>query len=275
MSASQNQNPDRPSQADRRSTAWKRAWGTAVTLGLSLSLSFVGCGGVELDDIDGVGEDLGPYAERMPWAEYMATASMSTVQGAMESSACTTAAIRGLSDQIVAEMNCVRPGLMSNLSSANVSLGSAALPYLQNPAAAALKRATTGRSRLSLNSTLRTVAQQWMLYAWYRSGRCGVGLAALPGRSNHEDGLAIDTSEYSAWKSILAGQGFRWFGSGDAVHFDYTGGADAQGVLAFQRLWNHNNPTDKIAADGIYGPATEARIKKSPRTGFAKGASCG
>ena len=77
-------------------------------------------------------------------------------------------------------------------------------------------------------------------------------MAALPGRSNHEDGLAIDTSEYSAWKSILAGQGFRWFGTADDVHFDYTGGDDAQGVLAFQRLWNHNNPGDKIAADGLY-----------------------
>lgn len=274
MSASQTQILGTAPQAARRPRFLRSGAGTALALGIGLSLSFVGCGGVELDDIDGQGEDLGPYAERMPWAEYMATAAMDTVQGAMESSACTTASIRGLSDQIVAEMNCIRPGLMSNLSSANVSLGGAALPYLQNPAAAALRRATSGRSRLSLNSTLRTVAQQWMLYSWYRSGRCGVGLAALPGRSNHEDGLAIDTSEYSAWKSILAGQGFRWFGSGDAVHFDYTGGADAQGVLAFQRLWNHNNPGDKIAADGLYGPATEARIKKSPRTGFAKGASC-
>lgn len=249
----------------------KTASNTAVALGLGLSLSLFGCGGVELD---GAGEDLGPYAERMPWAEYMATAAMGTVQGAMESGACTTASIRGLSDQIAAEMNCIRPGLMGSLTGANVSLGAAALPYLQGPAAAALKRATTGRSRLSLNSTLRTLPQQWMLYSWYRTGRCGVGLAAQPGRSNHEDGLAIDTSEYSAWKSILASNGFRWFGTADDVHFDYTGGADAKGVLAFQRLWNHNNPSDKITADGLYGPATEARIKKSPRTGFAKGASC-
>jgi hypothetical protein len=275
MSASQNPNLAATPQATRRPRVRLRGSGAALVLGMGLSLSLAGCGGAVLDDLDGEGEDLGPYAERMPWAEYMATAAMDTVQGAMESSACTTASIRGLSDQIVAEMNCIRPGLMSNITGSNVSLTSAAaLPYLQNPAAAALKRATTGRSRLGLNSTLRTVAQQWMLYSWYRSGRCGVGLAALPGRSNHEDGLAIDTSDYASWRSILAGQGFRWFGSGDAVHFDYTGGADAQGVLAFQRLWNHNNPGDKIAADGVYGPATDARIRKSPRTGFAKGASC-
>lgn len=248
-----------------------RRLGRIVPL-LGLALSLVHCDGAE---IDGLGEDLGPYAERMPWAEYMATATMDTVGGATDSSACTTASIRGLSDQIVAEMNCIRPGLMANITSANISLTSAAaLPYLQGPAAAAIGRATAGRSRLPLNSTLRTLAQQYMLYTWYRTGRCGVGLAAQPGASNHEDGLAIDTSAYSSWTSILGANGFRWFGSRDTVHFDYTGGVDAKGVLAFQRLWNHNNPSDKITADGVYGPQTEARIRKSPRTGFAKGASC-
>src|SRR5439155_12545838 len=46
-------------------------------------------------------------------------------------------------------------------------------------------------------------------------------------------------------------------------------------VFAFQELWNVNNPGDKIAVDGAYGPQTEARLKKSPTTGFAIGASCG
>jgi len=45
-------------------------------------------------------------------------------------------------------------------------------------------------------------------------------------------------------------------------------------VLAFQKLWNRNNPGDKIGEDGAYGPQTEARLKKSPATGFATGASC-
>lgn len=268
--ASEGSQVERVNEEQPGPARWRRLTLTGLSLGLALSL--VHCDGAELD---GQGEDLGPYAERMPWAEYMATATMDTVGGATDSSACTTASIRGLSDQIVAEMNCIRPGLMSNITGANISLTSAAaLPYLQGPAAAALKRATTGRSRLPLNSTLRTLAQQYMLYTWYRTGRCGVGLAAQPGRSNHEDGLAIDTSAYSSWISILRDNGFRWFGTADDVHFDYTGGVDAQGVLAFQRLWNHNNPGDKIGADGVYGPQTEARIRKSPRTGFARGASC-
>ena len=63
---------------------------------------------------------------------------------------------------------------------------------------------------------------------------------------------------------------------GDPVHFDHLGSADIRGkdTLAFQRLWNRNHPGDKIAEDGAYGPQTEARLKKSPATGFATGASC-
>jgi hypothetical protein len=235
------------------------------------ALFLLHCGGVELDAEE---EDLGPYAEQMPWAEYMATASMSTVAGVAQSSACTTAAIRGLTDQIVTQMNCIQPGLMGRIDGANVSLGGAALPYLQVPAANALKRATAGRSRLPINSSLRTVAQQWILYYWYRTNRCGVRLAAAPGRSNHEDGRAIDTSSYSSWRGILANHGFRWLGSSDPVHFDHSGGVDARGVLAFQRLWNRNRPGDRIAADGIFGPQTEARIKQSPRTGFSGPQGC-
>jgi hypothetical protein len=247
---------------------------TRTSLGLTAVLAagfFANCGA----ELDPAAEDLGPYAEQMPWAEYMATAAMDTVAGAAASTACTTGSIRGLSDQIVEEMNCIKSGLMTDITSGyNVSLGSAALPYLQNAAAAALKKSTSGRSTLALNSTLRTVAQQWILYSWYQTGRCGVSLAAKPGNSNHEDGRAFDTSSYSTWKPILEANGFRWLGSSDPVHFDLPTGADAQGVKAFQRLWNKMNPGDKISEDGAYGPQTETRIKQSPRVGFASYKGC-
>src|SRR5262249_27193003 len=45
-------------------------------------------------------------------------------------------------------------------------------------------------------------------------------------------------------------------------------------VRAFQRLWNRNNPGDKIAEDGEWGPQTETRMKKSPASGFPIGAQC-
>jgi hypothetical protein len=62
------------------------------------------------------------------------------------------------------------------------------------------------------------------------------------------------------------------------VHFDYTAGGTVdlrpESVLAFQKLWNLNNPGDKIGEDGSYGPQTAARIAKSPVDGFAKGSTC-
>ncbi|NIS33710.1 MAG: hypothetical protein GWO04_28795, partial [Actinobacteria bacterium] len=113
---------------------------------------------------------------------------------------------------------------------------------------------------------------------WYRAGRCGISLAASPGRSNHESGLAVDVSDYSSWRSRLEAQGFRWLGSSDPVHFDYVGGGttDLSGlsVLAFQRLWNRNHPDDPITEDGLYGPQTEARLAMAPAEGFATGAVC-
>ena len=48
---------------------------------------------------------------------------------------------------------------------------------------------------MSINSAFRTVAQQYLLYAWYKQGRCGIGLAATPGNSNHEQGLAVDIED--------------------------------------------------------------------------------
>ncbi|HVY47242.1 MAG TPA: M15 family metallopeptidase, partial [Minicystis sp.] len=105
------------------------------------------------------------------------------------------------------------------------------------------------------------------------------GLAATPGNSNHESGLAFDVEEYTTWKSALEAHGFAWFGSSDPVHYDYAGqgAVDHRGtdVLAFQQLWNKNHPGDTIAEDGQYGPATEARLQQSPAGGFPVGASCG
>lgn len=55
------------------------------------------------------------------------------------------------------------------------------------------------------------------------------------------------------------------------VHFNCPGvSLGNTSVLAFQRLWNCNNPTDTIAEDGIYGSQTEARVLKSPASGFPK-----
>lgn len=198
------------------------------------------------------------------------------------SGSCTTSSVKGLSLQIIAEGQCLMPDAYVALPTLpNLTIGDNIFGYLEKPARDALVAAlkASPSKAMHVNSMLRTVAQQYMLYRWYQTGKCGIGLAAKPGNSNHETGLAMDISEYSTWKSSLTGKGFKWFGSGDPVHFDYkgAGAADYKGVdvEAFQRLWNRNNPNDKISEDGSWGPQTEARMKKAPAAGFEKGPTCG
>jgi hypothetical protein len=193
---------------------------------------------------------------------------------------CSTASVKPLSQQIIAEMNCISPGSVAKIPKRpNLVVSSAVFPYLVTPAKNALVASLNAHpgTKMHLNSAFRTVAQQYLLYRWYQTGRCGIGLAAHPGLSNHETGLALDVQETSTWRSSLKNHGFHWFGSSDSVHYDYYGASSKRGldVKAFQRLWNRNHPGDKIAVDGDYGPQTEARIKKSPANGFAKGATCG
>jgi hypothetical protein len=205
----------------------------------------------------------------------------STVLQASQSS-CSTTSVKGLSDQIVAQMNCDIAGAMAQVPKRpNITFGAAAFPFMQTAARDALVKALDANpsKSMTVNSMFRTVAQQYLLYRWGQVKTCGIGLAAYPGNSNHESGLAIDTSQYSTWKTPLTSQGFKWFGSADAVHFDYAGAGiknlKGKDVLAFQKLWNLNNPGDQIGEDGDYGPQTEERLKKSPADGFAKDPACG
>lgn len=204
-----------------------------------------------------------------------------TVADAIESE-CSTGSIRALGQQLIDEVQCQHPGTFARIDDIpNVVLGDATFPWLQSPAAAALRVVAQKRdATMTINSAYRTVAQQLMLYRWYRGGkRCGIALAALPGNSNHESALAVDVDEYSAWRTTFQAGDFSWLGSGDPVHFDYAGDAETvdlreRSVEAFQRLWNRNHPDDPIEEDGEYGPATESRILKSPAAGFALGAPC-
>jgi hypothetical protein len=193
---------------------------------------------------------------------------------------CTTSVVRGLSTQLVAEIQCLRPNTLKSIEKVpGLALGAAVFPYLQAPAATALVAAQKARgTTMSINSALRTLPQQYLLYRWYQTGRCGISLAARPGTSNHESALAVDIQDNVGWRSAMTGKSFRWLGASDPVHYDYVGAGavDLRGlsVKAFQRLWNRNNPADKIAEDGSYGPSTEARLAKAPVGGFAKGADC-
>ena len=186
---------------------------------------------------------------------------------------CSTAIVRGLARQLIDEINCLRPGTLTPVDPDRLNEREPVFAFLQRAATDDLHRAIDARGQsLDVNSMLRTLPQQFLLFRWYEAGQCGITLAARPGRSPHESGLALDTSSYDAWRNALAGQDWEWHGAGDLVHFDYRGGGTVAlaglSVQAFQRLWNRNHPEELLAVDGDFGPQTEARLRRSPTDGF-------
>jgi len=194
---------------------------------------------------------------------------------------CSTSSVDGLSRQIIARARCIDPrAFVAVPGRPNLNVKSNVFFYLEAPARDHLLKALDANRKktMTVHSALRTVAQQYLLRRWALGKRCGIELATPPGDSNHETGLALDISEYGAWRSALEAEGFRWLGSIDRVHFDYKGPGAAShssvDVKAFQQLWNANNPDDKIPENGRYTPDTEDRLEKSPANGFPRGARC-
>jgi uncharacterized protein (TIGR03382 family) len=193
------------------------------------------------------------------------------------SSGCSTAVVLGLSQQIAQQADCTSPGSFVAFSATGgiTFTSNAVLPYLEQSARDHLVQVAAS-APLQINSALRSVAQQYLLYRWYQNGSCGISAAATPGRSNHEGGRAVDVANYSSRISAMANRGWAHDVPGDVVHFDHTASPDGRGqdVRAFQVLWNRNHPNDVIGEDGAYGPQTEARLRQAPSTGFAIGPTC-
>jgi MYXO-CTERM domain-containing protein len=194
---------------------------------------------------------------------------------------CDTSELAPLDLQIIAQANCQSPGAYVPLPALpNVTILDGVYAFLEQPALDALVAAVNANpgTGMQVNSMLRTVAEQYVLHSW-AGNSCGITLAAAPGQSNHESGLAMDIQQYDAWRPALEAQGFVWQGSADPWHFDYAGpgAVDHRGedVLAFQVLWNANHPEDLIDADGIWGPQTEARLVQAPAEGFPVVPPCG
>jgi peptidoglycan hydrolase-like protein with peptidoglycan-binding domain len=189
---------------------------------------------------------------------------------------CSSAIANGLSQQLIHQMNLTSPGLMVSFDDLNVDLGPAAFPFLQAPAKIALGKAIAERGiAVPITSGYRTIAQQLFLYNRRNgAGDCGLGIVALPGRSRHQSGLAVDIPDpdCKSWRPVLERHGWKWFGPSDRWHFDYVGGGVVDirpaAVKAFQQLWNKNHPEDQIAEDGAWGNQTHRRLDQSPVEGF-------
>lgn len=187
---------------------------------------------------------------------------------------CETSVVRGLDQQLIDELNTIVPNALVSFEDLNVAAtGSSVWALVQPAAKEALQRAITERgTTLSANSAYRSIAAQFILFQHAQAGRCGITIAATPGRSNHQSGLALDVEDADSWQPFLERHGWQRLLPDDPVHFDYVGDGTQDirdlAVLAFQRVWNRNNANDLIAEDSQYGPETEARLGNSPAEGW-------
>ncbi len=213
-------------------------------------------------------------ADDPPLPEPKRTKHPGTVHEASARS-CSTSSVGGLSRQIIAQARCIDADAFVQVPARpNLVTGAHVFLYMEASARDRLVSLLDAHPDriMTVNSALRTVAQQYLVWRWAANRRCGVQLATPPGESNHETGLALDIAEAARWRSDLEASGFRWLGAIDKVHFDYRDGRAEPhhiDVKAFQQLWNHAHPDDTIEESGGYSAATHQRLKSAPAGGFA------
>ena len=187
---------------------------------------------------------------------------------------CNTSGILGLSKQIADILLADQADKVINISANVVISGSSTIPFVQTEAGKALIAAIAEKGeKPGLVHGIRVLPQQAAVSYWYLHGRmCGVKLAATPGTSPHERGIAIDIENHEAWIDVLKKHNWIWRGSADPPHFNYHGGHDPdfgiEGIRSFQKLWNLHN-ADKILEDGVFGDNTEKKLELSPIEGFS------
>jgi murein L,D-transpeptidase YcbB/YkuD len=207
------------------------------------------------------------------------TTVKAAIDGMIQSRNVDTGRVSGLSRQIIAQMNTIANGILINFESLPgiEGRGASLNLYLQAGAKESLRAALREgiakqpNLKMTINSAYRTVAQQHILYQVFQRDPKLIPLASKPGNSNHENGLAIDVNNYTAWKPYLTAHGWHWLGGNDPVHFSEPSGRDdvnKLGIAAFQALWNQYHPDDSMTVDGNFGAQTAAKMDSAPIGGF-------
>lgn len=184
---------------------------------------------------------------------------------------CNTEGLTGLSNQIRDILFNSQTNIID--VSAHVKIaGASTIPVLQKDAGKALIAAIKAKgSKPGLVHAIRVLPQQAAVSFWYLRKKCGIKLAATPGTSPHERGIAIDINNNAAWRAVLKAHGWIWRGTADPAHFNFHGPHDPDfgiaGIKAFQKLWNMHN-AEQIEVDGVFGPITEKKLGLSPIEGF-------
>lgn len=189
---------------------------------------------------------------------------------------CDTGSLLGLSKQIAQQlMRSVPAASVTDVGPHVVIAGPSTITYLQRSAGDALIAAIKEfGSKPRLVHALRVLPQQYAVSEWYLHKRCGIPLAAAPGTSPHELGVAIDIQDHFEWIQVLRKHNWQWRGQADPAHFNYHGPNDPDfgkySIMAFQRVWNTHtaDPQKHLTTDGVLGPKTLSALQVSPVVGF-------
>jgi hypothetical protein len=183
--------------------------------------------------------------------------------------------VNGLSRQLVDAINCLRPGTLAEIPEGDVRMLEADRPAFVDARAldALLDAAAEGDGPLVLKWGYRDVALQQLF--WRQDVLQGCAVAAPPGLSNHQNGLAVDVTDRGAideWGPALRRHGWDNHLPNDRVHFDYQRAEDiglgSLSLYAFQALWNANFPDEPLPLTGELDAATDAALSEAPIEGF-------
>lgn len=189
--------------------------------------------------------------------------------------------IDGLSAQLIHELQCMDSSLLAwyePCKSVGCIWAVGPQPHAIRPEVISALEAVAASKNdyITIEAGYRDVAMQYYS-RWFQENCNSAFNAAEPGKSNHQGGRAVDVKYYAHWWDSLLEFGFDHPIPSDKPHFELRGSGAFRdeseelkvlSVLAFQRLWNRNNPDDLLAEDGIYGPRTKQRLGASPVAGF-------
>lgn len=201
------------------------------------------------------------------------TAPLSLAEVAMERCDTPPELVDGLSAQLVDAINCLRPGTLSDIPiGADIGLLRAGRPAYVDARGLddLIAAADDGDRQMIVRWSYRDVALQHLF--WLQDDFRGCAVAAPAGLSNHQNGLAVDLNDWQYWQPIMARHGWANQLPNDRVHFDYQRADDvglgALSLLAFQALWNKNNPDAEIPTSSELDGETYDALSAAPIEGF-------
>ena len=172
-----------------------------------------------------------------------------------------TGGIRLLSNALCDE--AVMSGLLVKLDHPNITVGGGTVHLFFQPATAAALGRIADKKKITINTGLRTLAQQYVLK------RNLTTLVAPIGRSDHGAGRSADIENWDEIVNELHLRGFRQPYPSDLVHWDYPGiDSREDTVKAFQIYWNRHNLGNKLLVDGIVGDKVLEALGNTPADGW-------